>query len=142
MHERNDVCAIDHEKQRAGCQPCKHCLPLSLLACLPVECWRANSHISSRGGEEYHSCDLIAGVVSSMSESSGSTGGESPSRCRRAHVLCADDAEQDLRRYGGGKAKNMWKLSNSSGCRVPDWFCLSTLAFNTFLQVSLGTPGH
>ena len=37
----------------------------------------------------------------------------------------------------GGKAYNLWRLGKSllEDCQVPAWFCLTTQAFDLFLQV-------
>ena len=38
----------------------------------------------------------------------------------------------------GGKAYNLWRLGRSllEGCKVPPWFCLTTQAFQHYLQVA------
>eukprot|EP01137_Pigoraptor_chileana_P023651 Opistho-2@90297 len=44
------------------------------------------------------------------------------------------DAESDLKKLGGGKAANMWRLTSLDFCTVPDWFCVSTDAFMHFIE--------
>ena len=35
----------------------------------------------------------------------------------------------------GGKGHNLWVLGSMEGCQVPDWFCITTNAFSTFIEV-------
>ena len=35
----------------------------------------------------------------------------------------------------GGKGHNLWVLGSMEGCQVPDWFCITTDAFSTFIEV-------
>lgn len=42
----------------------------------------------------------------------------------------------------GGKALNLWRLSNEASCRVPQWFCVTTTAFQHFVKVSLFQVTH
>lgn len=38
--------------------------------------------------------------------------------------------------FAGGKAYNLWKLGRRlEKCKVPPWFCLTTDAFQLFIQV-------
>lgn len=36
----------------------------------------------------------------------------------------------------GGKGHNLWELGQMEGCQVPAWFCITTNAFNTFIEVN------
>ena len=36
----------------------------------------------------------------------------------------------------GGKGHNLWELGRMERCQVPPWFCVTTDAFNAFVEVS------
>ncbi|CAI8037287.1 Prodigiosin synthesizing transferase PigC [Geodia barretti] len=36
----------------------------------------------------------------------------------------------------GGKGHNLWVLGSMEGCTVPDWFCITTDAFSTFIEAN------
>ena len=36
----------------------------------------------------------------------------------------------------GGKGHNLWELGRMAGCLVPPWFCITTVAFSSFTEVS------
>ena len=36
----------------------------------------------------------------------------------------------------GGKGHNLWELGRMAGCLVPPWFCITTDAFSSFIEVS------
>ena len=40
-------------------------------------------------------------------------------------------------RLAGGKGHNLWVLGSMPGCQVPDWFCITTNAFSTFIEAWL-----
>ncbi|XP_062522219.1 prodigiosin synthesizing transferase PigC-like isoform X2 [Corticium candelabrum] len=42
--------------------------------------------------------------------------------------------QDDLEKTGGGKAINLWRMSQFHFCRVPSWFCLTTRAFDEFVE--------
>ncbi|MFQ6096670.1 MAG: PEP/pyruvate-binding domain-containing protein, partial [Armatimonadota bacterium] len=48
-------------------------------------------------------------------------------------ILTVADPVETLERLGGGKAANLARLG-ASGFRVPDWFCVTTGAFDEFLS--------
>ena len=35
----------------------------------------------------------------------------------------------------GGKALNLWRLSNEYSCNVPKWICVTTSSFQHFIKV-------
>ena len=39
----------------------------------------------------------------------------------------------------GGKARNLWLMGGMLECRVPEWFCITTAAFNQFCTVNTHT---
>ena len=49
------------------------------------------------------------------------------------YVLTAKDAHHDFQRWGGGKATNMARME-TLGVPVPPWLCLSTRAFDRFIE--------
>ncbi len=38
-------------------------------------------------------------------------------------------------RLVGGKGRNLWLLGQQVSCQVPEWFCVTTEAFDCFVQV-------
>lgn len=48
------------------------------------------------------------------------------------------ESEECSSTLAGGKAHNLWRLGQSlEQCKVPPWFCLTTEAFQLFIQVSM-----
>ena len=50
-----------------------------------------------------------------------------------SYILRSSDAVESHDRLGGGKATNLARLT-AAGFRVPDWFCVTTDAFEEFLR--------
>jgi pyruvate,water dikinase len=55
-------------------------------------------------------------------------------------IADSDSSADALEHTGGGKAWNIWRMSRLPFCRVPPWFCLTTLAFDSFVEVNKLTP--
>ena len=49
-------------------------------------------------------------------------------------IADSDSSADVLEHTGGGKAWNLWRMSRLPFCRVPPWFCLTTLAFDAFVD--------
>lgn len=49
-------------------------------------------------------------------------------------IADSSSSEDVLQHTGGGKALNLWRMSRFHFCRVPSWFCLTTDAFDAFVE--------